>query len=112
MAAPIRFTRFELKPKEHKYSDLSRAMEVRPEMLCLQARLATAMVERWGSVAGEPDGEDTAGRSKLKLAAPDDLVKRACDVSESLVQQLNDRGWIMETPPVEVRFPVEAEVED
>lgn len=42
-----------------------------------EAKLAFALIERWGMVAGLPDGEDSAGRSKLRLSTPDELVERA-----------------------------------
>ena len=42
-----------------------------------EAILAMSLIERWGMVAGQPDGEDSAGRSKLRLSTPEELVDRA-----------------------------------
>ena len=47
-----------------------------------EAKLAFSLLERWGMVAAAPDGEDSAGRSKLKLSTPDELVERAFAVAK------------------------------
>ncbi len=62
------------------------------------ARLATLMVEKWGTVAAEPDGEDSSGRAKVRLATADELVTRAVDVAEALVAKLRERGHVYKTP--------------
>lgn len=59
------------------------------------ARLAFALIERWGAVAAESDGEDSAGRAKLKLQAPDDLVRRAFDIAQSAVAEAKKRGLMI-----------------
>jgi hypothetical protein len=46
-----------------------------------EARLAATLMERWGMVAGEPDGEDSAGRAKLRLSTPQELAQRACEAT-------------------------------
>ena len=43
-----------------------------PEMLT-----ALDMLQRWGMVAAVDDGEDKAGRAKIRLATPDELVELA-----------------------------------
>jgi len=52
--------------------------------------LAVEMVNRWGMVAGMPDGEDSSGRARLRLATPEELVDRAVEVS-NLLNLLFDR---------------------
>ena len=64
-----------------------------------RARLATLLIERWGIVAGDVDGEDSAGRSKLRLLTTDELVTRACDTAGAAIMEFQKRGWVVELPP-------------
>lgn len=63
-----------------------------------EGRLAIVLVEKWGMVAGVDDGEDKAGRSKLRLMAPDEVVKRACTTSALLAAALREKGWMTALP--------------
>jgi len=47
-----------------------------PEM---EMRMVMVLVERWAPVAAIPDGEDSTGRTKLRLQTPAELVSRAFD---------------------------------
>lgn len=58
------------------------------------AATAAEMVNRWGMVAAEPAGEDSAGRAKLRLATPAELVDRAVRVAELLFDELVKRGHV------------------
>lgn len=64
----------------------------------LRARIATDLVTRWGMVAAIPDGEDSAGRQKLKLMSPKELVDRAMATAEMLVEAAKDRDMILMLP--------------
>jgi hypothetical protein len=66
--------------------------------LCSEAELAARMIERWGCVAGEMDGEDSAGRQKIRLATADELVGRACDVAAKMFEEFTKRGWVVDIP--------------
>ncbi len=66
--------------------------------LNLQAKLAMAMVERWGGVAGVPNGVDAAGRQKLKLQTPEELVARACETAELCIEAFHARDWLLALP--------------
>ena len=66
-----------------------------------KARLAGLLVERWGLVAAIVDGEDSAGRAKLRLSTPEELVLRACEVAERLVEECRSRGWTEQLPNAE-----------
>jgi len=68
------------------------------------ARLACALIERWGLVAGEIDGEDSAGRSKLRRLTPEELVKDACATADAAWSEFEARGWLLEVP-----IPVKSE---
>ena len=61
-----------------------------------RAQLAASLIERWGMVAGEVDGEDSTGRAKGRLQTPDELVTRACDTAERLYAELERRDWLVD----------------
>jgi hypothetical protein len=63
-----------------------------------ESRLATALVERWGMVAGEPDGEDSAGRAKLRLSSPREITRRACETASEMASEMRKRGWFVMVP--------------
>ena len=79
--------------KEYKSSEaqIVQANEIMPGM---KARFAMSIMERWAMVAGDPDGEDSAGRSKLRLIEPDEVVHRACEISDHAFEEMEKRGWI------------------
>lgn len=62
------------------------------------ASLAMNFVERWGMVCGEVDGEDSAGRQKLRLSTPDELVTRAFVIAEKLMAAARERGHMITLP--------------
>ena len=62
------------------------------------AELATILVEKWGMVAAIPDGEDSAGRSKLRLLTPEKVVNRATETADLLWSALEDKGWLFDVP--------------
>lgn len=64
----------------------------------MEARMATIMLEKWGMVAAAPDGEDSAGRSKLHLSTPEELVTRACNTAAAAVAEFERRGWLVDVP--------------
>jgi hypothetical protein len=48
--------------------------------------------------AAIPDGEDTAGRQKLRLMTPQEVVDRACEISKLAFQQFQAREWTLKLP--------------
>lgn len=62
------------------------------------ARLALTFLERWGMVAGIEDGEDSAGRAKLKLLSPDEIVDRAFTIAEKALAAAKARGHLIDAP--------------
>lgn len=62
------------------------------------AQFAMVLIERWGMVMGEPDGEDSAGRAKLKLMSVDDTVARACRTAQVAFEQFALKDWLLEVP--------------
>ena len=65
------------------------------------AVIAAQYVERWGMVAGMPDGEDSTGRQQLRLSTKNELVSRALDIAEELYAQADARGFLVQLPEYE-----------
>lgn len=45
-----------------------------------------------------PDGEDSAGRQKLKLLPPDGVAQRACEIADAAFREFEIRQWMIDTP--------------
>lgn len=82
---------------EDRYGDRGGIMTHFKVVTDPRATLASQMAERWGLVAGESDGEDSAGRQKLRLLTPPELAKRACEASEALFKEFTERDWLVKT---------------
>ena len=61
-----------------------------------RARMAIDLIDKWGMVAATSDGEDSAGRAKLRLLAPDEMVQRACDTAALAMEAFRARGWMVD----------------
>jgi hypothetical protein len=61
--------------------------------------IAKEMVLRWGMAAAVENGEDSAGRQRIRTATPEELVQRACNTAELLVAEFERRGWYLDLPP-------------
>ena len=68
------------------------------QMLNQEGAWMAHFIERWGLVASVPDGEDSAGRQKLRLPTPDELVTRAADIAAATWAECEKRGWLIELP--------------
>ena len=62
------------------------------------AKLAVSMLERWGCVTADTDGEDSAGRQKWKHQDVKVLVKKACDIAEEAFKEFRERDWVLDIP--------------
>lgn len=56
-----------------------------------EAKLAFSFIEKWGMVSSEEDGEDSAGRQKLRLATPEAVVTRAFEISRLAMHAARER---------------------
>ena len=61
-----------------------------------RGKAVAEFISRWGMIAGVPDGEDSAGRAKIRLATTEELVKRAFDVVELMFNEAKVRGMTLE----------------
>lgn len=68
------------------------------EALGLEAHLAFQLIERWGMVFAAPDGEDSAGRAKIRPEEPEVIVSRAFTISTLFVQEARNRGLMVAVP--------------
>ena len=66
----------------------------------ITASLAMSLAERWGMVLPMPDGEDSSGRAKFRIATEDEVSDRAVRVAELLMMKIRDKGWIDISPPI------------
>jgi hypothetical protein len=64
------------------------------EHLTTEARVAISLVEKWGMIYANIEGEDSSGRQKFETASVSEVVKRACDMTESLFDEMRKRNWV------------------
>ena len=63
-----------------------------------RAKFATIMLEKWAAVSAEMDGEDSAGRQKVRRMPPAEIVAYVCDVAQEAFNEFDQRGWLYPTP--------------
>lgn len=68
------------------------------EALDMEARIAACLIERWGLVAAQRDGEDSAGRARLRKLTPQELVAEACETAQLACDEFRRRGWVLQLP--------------
>lgn len=73
----------------------------RRKHLTMRGEISLKLVEHFAIVAGQDDGEDSAGRRAFKLQSPDQIVSRACEIANTLMDEFEKRGWIVEIPAYE-----------
>jgi len=71
----------------------------RMEVAGQEMALAAQLLERWGMVQGMDDGEDSAGRQKLRLATPEEVVERALACAQVFWQRSRELGFVINLPP-------------
>jgi hypothetical protein len=64
----------------------------------LRGQLACQFAERWALVAAETDGEDSAGRQKLRRLEPHELAVHACQCVSALFHEFESRDWLLKVP--------------
>lgn len=67
------------------------------------AETALQMMSRWGTVAAIPDGEDSSGRSKLRLQTPEELTEYAFAAAEAFWKRAHELGHVFRLPEAAVR---------
>lgn len=69
--------------------------------LSMKGEIATRLMEHFAIVAAQEDGEDSSGHRAFKLQTPEQVVSRACDIANDLVDEFEKRGWIIDVPAYE-----------
>lgn len=63
------------------------------------AQFAMHLMDHFGVVAAtDTDQCDPAGRAKLRLQTPEEVVTRACAIAELAYAEFEKRGWMLELP--------------
>lgn len=61
----------------------------------IRAKIAIDLISKWGLVAAIPDGEDSHGRSKLRLSTPEEMVDRVVETVDHLMVAFKENGWLV-----------------
>lgn len=86
---------------EDRYETGKKTVEIySTETLNDEGRLACVLVEKWGLIAAETDGEDSAGRARVRPPTPDELVARAFDIAERFWATARARGHAVAVPDI------------
>lgn len=86
---------------EHFRNNLKHVVIHAREYPNAKARLAIVLIEKWGLVAAAPDGEDSAGRAKLRKLSAAELVEEAIATASIAINAFRERGWMLEVPGLE-----------
>lgn len=73
------------------------------KVLDSQARIAVDLVKHLAIATAMPDGEDSAGRQRLRLMDPELVASRACDIASLLWKEFTDRQWLVDSPEFKPR---------
>lgn len=63
-----------------------------------EAAMTLHLIEKWGPVVGIFDGEDSAGRAKMRNATPAEVATQAADIAAAAYKEIAARGWLIEMP--------------
>lgn len=69
----------------------------------LVAHTALCLLERWALATAAVDGEDSAGRQKLRAETPEETVDRAFAIAEAWVKRAVGGGHLKDLGPLEKR---------
>lgn len=72
---------------------ISRSMIVNAE-----ADFAMELMRHLAIAIGHPDGEDSAGRAKLRLMTPQEISNRACEISRCAFDEFEKNDWLVALP--------------
>lgn len=67
--------------------------------LSFKGSMATILVERWGTVAGSTGREDSQGRAYIDLMPVAEVVGRAVEMADLLVDKLVEKEWVHAVKP-------------
>ncbi len=82
---------------EHNYGD-KRVLVYQIEAPNQQGQFMMELVGRFGLIAAQPSGEDSAGRMTLEVMPVSEVVARACDLAQASFDAMRERGWMVALP--------------
>ena len=65
----------------------------------IRMEFAMSIMERWAAVAAEIDGEDSAGRQKVRHTTPQEIVEYSVEVAELAFERFAEKGWMQPLTP-------------
>lgn len=66
-----------------------------------RAAFAMELMSRHAGITAQQDGEDTAGRAKMRREQPAELARFCCEVAEAAFAEFEERGWLLHLPSYE-----------
>ena len=72
----------------------------------LEAKFAEEIMIRLSLISAKENGEDSAGRQKLRTLTDEEVVQRACNIAELAYREFEKRDWLIDVPSVETECEV------
>jgi hypothetical protein len=88
----------EVKLQMSVYGDRAELKINERERFSFEASLACQFLEKWGMAMATEDGEDSAGRSRLRTMSPAEAVQRAFDMAQLACEEARKRGQVVLLP--------------
>ena len=93
---------------EHRYSEKAVAV-FKTQVMTEEGELALDLLRQWGPVVGHPDGEDSAGNSRIRPMTPEETATRAFDIAAQAMKIAAERGLIVHLPDLnEINADIDA----
>ena len=75
------------------------------EIESIEATFISDLILKWGMVAAIEDGEDSSGRSKIRLQTPQELVDRAFETAKIVFERFKKEDLLISVGPPDVVDP-------
>ena len=63
-----------------------------------KAQFAMELMRHLAIAAATPDGEDSAGRARLRLMTPEEVAQRGAQIADYAFEIFTERGWMVDAP--------------
>jgi len=64
----------------------------------IRARMALDIAKHCSMMTATEDGEDAAGRQKIRLLTPSEVANRAVDIANFMYERFESLEWLAEAP--------------
>lgn len=93
---------------EHRFGEKT-VVVFKKQVMTHEGELALDLLRQWGPVVGHPDGEDSAGRAKIRAMTAEETTTRAFDIAAQAMKIAADRGLIVYLPDLnEINAEIDA----